>query len=196
MPEPQGKVLSRRQETPHVPGFKIRTATANDLDLLVRHRRRMFEEMASPTEEELRVHDASYRVWAGEMMRRRLLRVYIVETRGGKPAASGGVWLREMQPSPGHPQGMVPYVLSVYTRPEFRRKGLASMIVEEAMGWAKRHGHYKIVLHASKTGRKVYSQLGWKRTWEMEFRFDVPAKPRRLTGGKPRRTSRPSRASS
>ena len=91
---------------------------------------------------------------------------------------------------------MVPYVLSVYTRPEFRRKGLASMIVEEAMGWAKRHGYYKIVLHASKTGRKVYSQLGWKRTWEMEFRYDSPAKSRRLTAVKPRRTSKPSRASS
>jgi GNAT superfamily N-acetyltransferase len=179
-----------------VPGFKIRRATPKDIELLARHRHMMFEEMSSPTEEELRVHDEAYRVWARDMMKRRLLHVYIVETRGGKPAASGGVWLREMQPSPGHPRGMVPYVLSVYTRPEFRRNGLASMIVEEAMEWAKRCGYYKIVLHASKTGRKVYSQLGWRRTWEMEFGFDTPAKPRRLSAGRPRRTSRPSRASS
>ena len=179
-----------------MPVFKIRTATTRDLDLLVQHRRSMFEEMASPTKEELSLHDASYRVWAMSMMKRRLLHIYIVETRSGKPAASGGVWLREMQPSPGHPHGMVPYILSVYTRPEFRRKGLASMIVEEATEWAKKHGYYKVVLHASKTGRKVYSQLGWKRTWEMEFRFDTRAKPRRLTAVKPRRTSKPSRASS
>lgn len=137
----------------------------------------MFKEMSRPTAEELSVHDASYRAWAKEMMRRRLLHCYIVENLGGKPAASGGVWLREMQPSPGHPHGMVPYVLSVYTSPEFRRKGLASMIVEEAMMWARKHGYYKIVLHASKTGRKVYSQLGWKRTWEMEFRYDTPNQP-------------------
>jgi len=153
----------------------------------------MFEEMASPTEEELSAHDESYRLWAREMMKRRLLHVYIVETSGMKPAASGGVWLREMQPSPGNLQGMVPYVLSVYTRPEFRRKGLASMIIVEAMEWARKHGYYKIVLHASRTGRKVYSQLGWKRTWEMEFRYDRPAKRVRLRKTKSRRPSKPSR---
>jgi GNAT superfamily N-acetyltransferase len=174
-----------------VPGFKIRTATAKDLDLLVQHRHRMFEEMSRPTVEELNGHDESYRAWAREMMKRRLLHVYIVETRGGRPAASGGVWLREMQPSPGHPHGMVPYVLSVYTSPEFRRKGLASMIVEEAMTWARKRGYYKVLLHASKTGRRVYSQLGWKRTWEMEFRNDGPAKAPAVKRGKPRRPAKP-----
>jgi len=153
----------------------------------------MFEEMSRPTAEELSVHDVSYRAWAEEKMKRRLMHCYIVTTASGRPVASGCVWLREMQPSPGHPHGKVPYVLSVYTRPEFRRKGLASMIVEEAMEWARKHGYYKIVLHASSKGRKVYSQLAWKRTWEMEFRFDGPAKPARSSGRTPR-PSRPSRA--
>jgi len=177
-----------------VPGFEIRRATAKDLELLVQHRRMMFEEMTRPTKEELKVHDESYRAWAGGMMKRRLMHSYVVTTIGGKPAASGCVWLREMQPSPGHPHGMVPYVLSMYTRPEFRRKGLASMIIEEAMEWAKKHGYYKILLHASLTGRKVYSQLGWKRTWEMEFRYDPPAEPTRLRRGRPRLPSKHSRA--
>ena len=175
-----------------MPGFKIPRATPKDIGLLVEHRRKMFEEMSRPTEEELSVHDESYRLWAREMMKRRLLHAYVVETPSGEPAASGGVWLREMQPSPGHPHGMVPYVLSVYTRPEFRRKGLASMILKEATEWARKHGHYKIVLHASRTGRKVYSQLGWERTWEMEFRFDGPARPTRVSARKPRQPSRPS----
>jgi len=152
----------------------------------------MFEEMARPAEEELRAHDESYLAWAKEMMKKRRLHAYIVETSDGRPAASGGVWLRETQPSPGHPHAMVPYVLSVYTRPEFRRNGLASMIMEEAMKWGKKHGHYKMVLHASVPGRKVYSKLGWKRTWEMEYRYDE-AKPGRVRRGA-RRPSRPSRA--
>lgn len=172
--------------------FKIREATLRDLPLLVEHRHRMFEEMISPTEAEFRLHDEAYRAWAKDMMGRKLLHVYIVETSDGRPAASGGVWLREMQPSPGHPHGMVPYVLSVYTRPEFRRKGLASMIMGEAMEWGRKNGYYKMVLHASLTGRKVYSKLGWKRTWEMEFRYDE--KPAGVRRGAPR-SSRPSRAS-
>jgi GNAT superfamily N-acetyltransferase len=175
-----------------VPKFKIRRASLKDVGLLVEHRRSMFEEMISPTEEELRLHDDAYRAWLRDMMRRKLLHAYVIETGDGRPAASGGVWLREMQPSPGHPHAMVPYVLSVYTRPEFRRNGLASMIMEEVMGWGKKRGHYKIVLHASVPGRKVYSKLGWKRTWEMEYRYDE-AKPARIRRGA-RRPSRPSQA--
>jgi GNAT superfamily N-acetyltransferase len=89
---------------------------------------------------------------------------------------------------------MVPYVLSMCTRQEFRRNGLASMIMEEATEWGRRHGYRKVLLHASTTGRKVYSQLGWKRTWEMEIRYDLQAEPARLRQRKPRQTSKPSRA--
>ena len=51
----------------------------------------MFEEMTRPTEEELLVQDQSYRTWAKELMKRRLLHGYVVETTSGKPAASGCV---------------------------------------------------------------------------------------------------------
>jgi GNAT superfamily N-acetyltransferase len=168
----------------------MRRATSKDVELLVQHRHKMFEEMTNPTAEAAKIADDSYRKWAKEMMRRRLLHGYIVTNGNGKAAASGCVWLREVQPSPDRPKGMVPYVLSMYTRPEFRRNGLASMIMEEATEWAKSRGFHKIVLHASSVGRKVYSQLGWKRTWEMEFRFDGTAKRARLRRGTPRRPSK------
>lgn len=154
-----------------VPGFKIRRATARDVDILVRHRHMMFVEMTRPPAEKLRVLDESYRVWAKEMMKRKLFHGYVVTTDDGKPAASGCVWLREMQPSPGHPPGMIPYILSMYTAPEFRRNGLATMIMKEAMEWGRKKGYHRILLHASRAGRKVYPELGWKRTWEMEYTY-------------------------
>jgi len=171
-------------------GFKIRTAKLVDVDMLVEHRHMMFEEMSHPSAESLRIADDSYRSWASDMMKRRLLRGYVATAGNGKAAASGCVWLREVQPSPDRPSGMVPYVLSMYTRPEYRRNGLASKILTEATEWARKEGYHKIVLHASTVGRKVYSQLGWKRTWEMEFRYDrlsVPAHPVR---GRSLRSSR------
>lgn len=152
--------------------FKIRRATLKDIGLLVEHRHKMFKDAWGPSEEELRIQDEAYARWARDMMKRKLLHVYIAEASDGRPAASGGVWLREMQPSPGHPHGMVPYVLSVYTVPEFRRNGLASMIMKEAMEWGRKHGYHRILLHASTAGRKVYPKLGWERTWEMEFSYE------------------------
>jgi GNAT superfamily N-acetyltransferase len=178
-----------------VPVFKMRRATVGDVEVLVEHRRMMFEEMTRPSAEALEAADDAYRAWAKENIKRRLFRGYIVTTRSGKIAASGCVWLREIQPSPYRHTKMVPYILSVYTRPEFRRKGLASMIVKEAMEWGRKKGYHKIVLHASTVGRKVYSQLGWKRAWEMEFRFERPPGPGRLKRGLSPRPSKRVRAS-
>jgi GNAT superfamily N-acetyltransferase len=132
----------------------------------------MFVEMTSATEDELAALEVAYSRWAKKMMRRKLFHGYIVTATGGEVAASGCVWLRDQQPSPQHLSGRIPYLMSVYTSPDFRRSGLASMIVKEAMDWAKRNDYHRLTLHASVKGRKVYSKLGWKRGWEMEYSFD------------------------
>lgn len=155
-----------------MPSFKIRRATPKDIDILVAHRSGMFWEMAHPTAKELETMEKSYRTWALELMKRGLFHGYIVTTGGGEAAASGCVWLREMQPSPGNPAGLIPYVMSVYTDPRFRRNGLATMVMKEAMAWGKRKGYARALLHASRAGRKVYPRLGWKRTWEMELDYE------------------------
>jgi GNAT superfamily N-acetyltransferase len=165
-----------------------------DMDVLVAHRNAMFEEYAPLSPEERAVAVDAYPAWAKGMMKKKLFHGYIVESSGGKVAASGCVWLREQQPSRGRPATLIPYVMSVYTDPKFRRKGLASLVMLETMAWSKRHGYRKMLLHASLVGRKVYLQLGWKRTWEMEVDLRTP-KVGKLMQAKPLRPSRPSRAS-
>lgn len=155
-----------------LPSFKIRRATARDIDLLVEHRIGMFRDMAVGTEKELETMKKSYRPWALDLMGRRLFHGYIVTTKEGEAAASGCVWLREMQPSPGHPAGLIPYIMAVYTDPRFRRRGLATMVMEEAMAWGRKKGYDRALLHASRAGRRVYSRLGWERTWEMELAYE------------------------
>ena len=50
------------------------------------------------------------------------------------------------------------------------------MVVNEAIGWCRRNKYERLMLHASEMGRKVYSKLGFKRTWEM--RLDLGHKRR------------------
>ncbi len=147
--------------------FKIRRATSKDMDVLVEHRQKMFEEMDHKKTANLRKIADPYRVWARQMMKQGVYHGYVVTSEDGNVIASGCVWLRQVQPSRGRPASMVPYLMSIYTVPKFRRKGLASMIVKEAMSWAKKSGYSTMTLHASLAGKKVYSRLGWKRTWEM-----------------------------
>jgi GNAT superfamily N-acetyltransferase len=119
--------------------LRIRRATFRDLDVLVHHRRRMFEDMPRPyTPDEHAVHDREYRRWAKRLMARGEFVAWIAETKEGAPVAGGAVWLQERQPRPGQRASKVPYLLSMYTEPEFRGRGLATRIVKEAMRWAKR----------------------------------------------------------
>lgn len=140
--------------------------------MLVEHRQGMFEEMTGTKRGSVELAGDTYRTWAKEMMKQKLYHGYVVTDGRGNIAASGCVWMRQVQPSRGHPASLVPYLMSIYTVPRFRRKGLASMIVKAAMAWAKKNGYKDMTLHASLTGRKVYSQLGWKRTWEMEVELE------------------------
>ncbi len=153
-----------------MPGYRVRRATLRDLDALVVHRRKMWEAIGDYAPAQLDAHDRLYRRWARQRMRTGGFVGWVV-TAGGDAVASGAVWLQEIQPHPLVRLGPVPYLLSMYTDPRHRGKGLATRIVREAMRWAKRRGYVRMTLHASTQGRGVYRQLGWKRTWEMRARL-------------------------
>ncbi len=73
-----------------------------------------------------------------------------------------------------------PYLLSMFTEPRFRRRGVATLVVHAAIDWCKKNKYERLMLHASEMGRKVYANFGFKRTWEM--RLDVAKhKPLQIT---------------
>ena len=149
----------------------MKVATAKDISILVRHRRGMFEDIGPHTAKEYRVADSDYRRWALLKMRRRLLRCYIVANNKGMVAGSGAIWLREVQPAPGRHVKLMPYLLSMFTEPAFRRKGVATLIIREAERWARGEGYSQMTLHSSKKARRLYKALGWERTREMRIRL-------------------------
>ena len=55
----------------------------------------------------------------------------------------------------------VGYISNMYTIPEYRRKGIASNIVEEIIKFGKEIGMLKIMLHALEDGKNVYKNLGF-----------------------------------
>jgi len=57
----------------------------------------------------------------------------------------------------------------MYTEPEFRRRGVASMVVSKAIEWCRKKGYGRLMLHASEMGRSVYKRFGFRRTWEMRL---------------------------
>jgi len=155
-----------------VAAIRIRRATLRDLEVLVRHRRRMFEDMGRRhTAKDWEIGDREYRRWVKRLMSKGEFVGWIAVTPEGEPVAGGAVWLQERQPRPGHGPIKAPYLLSMYTERAFRGRGLASRIVRESMRWSKKQGFPYMTLHASTEGRRVYKKLRFTRSWEMGISF-------------------------
>lgn len=132
------------------PRYRLRPARASDAALLVEHRHRMFTAIGGRPEAEITAHDGRYRRWLLARMRRGELIGVIAETYRGAPVASGCLWYRPDQPRPENPRDdTAPYILSMFTEPEHRGRGLAGKIVRALIAEAKRAGHWQVILHAA-----------------------------------------------
>jgi GNAT superfamily N-acetyltransferase len=149
--------------------FKVRTGTSRDIKELTRQRHGMFEDMHTQTKKDLKIHDGAFPRWVKRQMKAKRFVAFLVETNDGRVVGGGSLWMRDVQPYPGFAGGRVPYLMSMYTDPSFRGKGIGSMVVRHAIAWCRHHGYQSISLHASKMGRPLYEGMGWKRSNEMEL---------------------------
>ena len=67
-------------------------------------------------------------------------------------------------------------IVNVFTEPEWRRRGVAKLLMEQIISWARAERLDRLVLHASDEGRALYEQMGFIQTNEMRFkdRLDLP----------------------
>ena len=52
-------------------------------------------------------------------------------------------------------------ILNMYTLPEYRRKGISSLILENLLAEAEKMGVSKVALHCSKDGEPLYRKYGF-----------------------------------
>lgn len=75
--------------------------------------------------------------------------------------ATGGVCFHQMPPTFSNPTGGIAYITNMYTLPFYRRRGIASQLLEKVMGEAKERGYGVIRLHASSHGKELYTKHGF-----------------------------------
>jgi GNAT superfamily N-acetyltransferase len=162
-----------------IDGFQIRFASASDLEVISWHRARMFRDMEELPSE---LFD-SFRAQSLTALQRTFGEGRYVgwlaspKDHSDKIVAGAGVQLREVPP---HPQpnangkidivvGRQAIIQNVYTEPEWRRRGLAGLLLETIIAWTSEQGIESVVLHASDEGRAVYERLGFVQTTEMRL---------------------------
>src|SRR5438045_748735 len=126
--------------------FQIRLATRGDLEIISQHRARMFSDMGELPSDMFE----SFLAQSKETLRRMFERNQYVGWLANphddpeKIVAGAGVQLREVPP---HPQpdangkidiasGRQAVIVNVYTEPEWRRRGLAMVLMKEIISWA------------------------------------------------------------
>ena len=149
-------------------GYDIRVATSADLEVVLRHRRRMFEDMGFTHPPALDTMIAS----STEMLRRGLedgsYRGWLVEA-DGQVVAGGGIIFLEFQPHPNDPNPRRAWVVNMFTDPEHRQRGLARRLMAVMLAWCRAQGMSSLSLHASDSGRTLYESLGFAPTNEMRI---------------------------
>lgn len=72
----------------------------------------------------------------------------------------------EIMPTYSHPTGKRAHLMNVYTRADYRRKGIARKLVRMLIKEAKEKGVTEISLDSTDLGRELYESLGFCKSDE------------------------------
>lgn len=90
---------------------------------------------------------------------------------GDKFAGAGGVSYYSVMPTYHNPSGRKAYIMNMYTKPEYRRRGIAVKTLDLLVSDAKNKGIAAISLEATDMGRPLYEKYGFVK---MEDEMELP----------------------
>lgn len=76
-------------------------------------------------------------------------------------AGAGGISYFQVMPTYHNPSGKKAYIMNMYTKPEYRRKGIACKTLDMLVNEAKSRGITSISLEATVMGRPLYEKYGF-----------------------------------
>jgi GNAT superfamily N-acetyltransferase len=93
----------------------------------------------------------------------------------GKPASVAGLGIRVAPGNIRNPSGRWGYIMSVYTLPEHRGKGLSTQTLNMLIASARQQGINAFELHATQAGEPIYIKNGFILHPEPTYRKFFPA---------------------
>lgn len=92
-------------------------------------------------------------------------------TVNGEVASIAGMTIRIQPGNVRNPSGVWGYIMSVYTLPQYRRKGLSANVLRRLMQSAREKGVRAFELHATAEGEAVYVKEGFVKHKEPTYRL-------------------------
>jgi ribosomal protein S18 acetylase RimI-like enzyme len=146
-----------------------RAATVADAAVITHHRRRMFVDAGRQDDSYLSLMSQNFEPWVERMMEQEKYFGWLTMD-GEKVIAGAGLLILDWAPHPLDPwQCYRGYLLNVYVEPEYRRRKLASHLVEMALAEARSRKIRVVALHSTDEARPMYESNGFRMTNEMFY---------------------------
>jgi GNAT superfamily N-acetyltransferase len=155
--------------------LEVRRATARDADIIAWHRARMFQDMGDVSGDAFEILRVRARIRLEQWINSGNY-VGWLATPASKPemiVAGAGVQLQSILPRPRDVstigEGRQGTIVNVFTEPQWRRRGIACLLIQKIIIWSRDEKLDRLILHASDEGRSIYEKLGFVASNEMRF---------------------------
>jgi len=144
--------------------MKYRKATVDDINLLVEMRKIQLFDEGIKADKDI---DNELKTFFQKKLAEGTLIQWVVEVEEqNEIIATGAIVIYDFPPSYTNKSGKKAYVTNMYTKNDYRGKGIATSLLTKLVDEAKNLNITKMWLGASKLGRPVYKKFGFKETDE------------------------------
>ncbi|TSA86797.1 GNAT family N-acetyltransferase [Deinococcus detaillensis] len=152
--------------------YVLRTATAQDAEIIQVQRDAMYTDMGSALER-VQAASADSLKWLRCGLESGAYSGVLIETGGWVVAGAGVIW-QEFPPSPRSLVTTRAYILNVYVATPQRGQGLARHLMQALLAECAIRNVSYISLHASDAGKRTYEKLGFGSTNELRLIMETP----------------------
>jgi ribosomal protein S18 acetylase RimI-like enzyme len=152
--------------------FEYRKASIDDLQLLTETRIEVLRAANHLDDRiDMSIVERASRDYYENALRNDFHTAYLVFD-GADFIGAGGISYYTVMPTFHNPTGKKAYIMNMYTKPDYRRMGIATRTLDLLIQDAKMRGITSISLEATETGRILYERYGFtSMTSEMELPF-------------------------
>lgn len=141
--------------------LQIQKADLAELDLLMTWRMRVLREVFSVPETDAMFHLARENRLYYERAIPDGHHIACFARIEQRVVGCGGICIYQEMPSPDNPSGQCAYLMNIYTLPSMRSQGVGRKVAGWLINQARSLGITKIYLETSKSGRPLYTKLGF-----------------------------------
>ena len=142
--------------------YKLRPAIEKDIPHLVELRTEFLREIQiDAPEENVTYYEEKLNNYFTKHMKEGTFLAWFAES-DDEIIATSGLSIIEKPPQLWNFTGLEAYIMNMYTKPEWRRKGRGSVLLEKLLEEAKQRGIHQITLHTTLDGKSLYEKFGFK----------------------------------